>query len=143
VPISRIKSAIADHMLWFSAQIDEGLVDPIAAAVLKPDAGAIRASRQTSPTSPRVPDELLEQVALAWLKRVGSGEPGSGWEWMAGEFDRSVPTIKRWLHRARVEGWLAPHRDKAHGAGQLVAAAGPKLLAAGYKPLSKSIEEAP
>lgn len=77
-------------------------------------------------TSGRTPmtDELLRQVALAFIEETGPGKDKRAIQRMAERFDRPEGTLRTWIARARKEGWLAPGSK-----GRIGAEPGPKLTA--------------
>lgn len=81
---------------------------------------------QIPQTSGRTPmtDELLRQVALAFLEETGPGKDKRAIRRMAERFDRPEGTLRTWIARARKEGWLGPGSK-----GRIGAEPGPKLTA--------------
>ncbi|MEV6679438.1 hypothetical protein AB0N09_21675 [Streptomyces erythrochromogenes] len=72
---------------------------------------------------PLITDDLLRQLADAYLEETAEGKPAGALRRVATRFDRPTETIRTWLARARKEGWLAPAvRGRAGGEP------GPKLL---------------
>lgn len=53
-------------------------------------------------------DELLRQVAVAYLTETRPDRPGGALQRLAAEFGRPEGTIRTWLARARADGWLGP-----------------------------------
>lgn len=79
---------------------------------------------QTSGRTPMT-DELLKQVALAFIEETGPGKDKRAIQRMSDRFDRPEGTLRTWIGRARKEGWLAPGSK-----GRIGAEPGPKLTAA-------------
>ena len=76
-------------------------------------------------------DELLRQVALAFIEETGRGKDKRAIQRMVERFDRPEGTLRTWITRARKAGWLAPGSK-----GRIGAEPGPKLLAAQSERLS-------
>ncbi|MFD9517687.1 hypothetical protein [Streptomyces sp. NPDC059979] len=72
---------------------------------------------------PLITDDLLRQLAEAYLEETAAGKPAGALRRVAARFDRPTETIRTWLARARKEGWLAP-AVKGRAGGE----PGPKLL---------------
>ncbi|MGW3910570.1 hypothetical protein ACWEBX_03445 [Streptomyces sp. NPDC005070] len=87
------------------------------------------ATRPEKPESPRrggrpaITDDLLRQLAEAYLEETAEGAPSGPLTRVAARFDRPTETIRTWLARARKEGWLAP-AVKGRAGGE----PGPRLL---------------
>jgi hypothetical protein len=75
------------------------------------------------PGRPRLPDDLLAEVATAYLEEM---ERGPGVLRRVGErLGRPESTVRDWVHIARREGFLTPARKT----GSRGAAPGPRLIA--------------
>lgn len=72
---------------------------------------------------PLITDDLLRQLAEAYLEEAAEEKPAGALRRVAARFDRPTETIRTWLARARKEGWLAP-AVKGRAGGE----PGPKLL---------------
>jgi hypothetical protein len=75
------------------------------------------------PGRPKLADDLLRQVALAYLAEVRAGR--GVLRRLAERFERPETTIRDWVRIARREGWLGP----ATKSGRRGADPGPRLLA--------------
>jgi hypothetical protein len=64
----------------------------------------------------RFTDELLERVALAYLRESEEGRPPGTMKRLAAEFGRPEETVRSWVVRARALGWLGPARSGRRGA---------------------------
>lgn len=53
-------------------------------------------------------DDLLRQVAVAYLAETRPDRPRAALPRLAAEFGRPEGTIRTWLARARADGWLGP-----------------------------------
>lgn len=53
-------------------------------------------------------DELLRQVAVAYLSETRPDKPTGALQRLAAEFERPEGTIRTWLAKARSAGWLGP-----------------------------------
>lgn len=53
-------------------------------------------------------DELLRQVAVAYLGETRPDKPAGALQRLASEFERPEGTIRTWLAKARRAGWLGP-----------------------------------
>lgn len=75
-------------------------------------------------TSGRTPmtDDLLREVALAFIRETGPGKGRGATQRMMDHFGRPQGTVQTWIKRARKEGWLAPGPP-----GRMGAEMGPKL----------------
>ncbi len=86
-------------------------------------------TRPEKPGSPRrggrpaITDDLLRQLAEAYLEETAEGAASGPLTRVAARFNRPTETIRTWLARARKEGWLAP-AVKGRAGGE----PGPKLL---------------
>lgn len=72
----------------------------------------------------RMTDDLLRDVALAYLKETAPGKDRGATRRMVERFGRPQGTVQSWIKRARKEGWLTPGPS-----GRMGAEPGPKLLA--------------
>lgn len=74
----------------------------------------------------RIPitDDLLRQVAVAYLEEIGPGKDRAVLQRLEERFGRPKGTLRTWLGRARSEGWLGPAVQ-----GRMGAEPGPRLLA--------------
>lgn len=70
-------------------------------------------------------DDLLQQVAIAYLDESGPGKDRAVIHRLAHRFGRPQGTVRTWVWRARQEGWLGPGTRGRKGA-----APGYRLLAA-------------
>ena len=70
-------------------------------------------------------DELLRDVAIAYLNENGPGMPAGAVKRIAVQFERPEETIRTWVTRARRDGWLGPSVKGRPGAEP-----GPRLLVA-------------
>lgn len=68
-------------------------------------------------------DELLRQVALAFIEETGPGKDKRAIQRMVERFGRPEGTLRTWISRARKTGWLAPGSK-----GRIGAEPGPKLI---------------
>lgn len=70
------------------------------------------------PTGGRQPltDELLRDVALAYLRESAYGQPPGAMKRLAAEYGRPEETLRTWVGRARTRGWLGPSRKGRRGA---------------------------
>lgn len=128
--ISTVRVALKDHMAWVQAGGGHGSVPQFRS--LMPNGVPIEL---TSATRPRLPDEFLKEVAEVWLEEVRRGR--GAYRRTLERFSRrasSEQTVKGWLVACRHRGWLAANTSPNRGRGQLQAAAGPRLLATGYRP---------
>jgi hypothetical protein len=83
----------------------------------------VEAQSAPKPGRPKLSDDLLRQVAIAYLAEMRSGR---GVLRRLGErFERPETTIRDWVRIARREGWLGP----ATKSGRRGADPGPRLLA--------------
>lgn len=71
---------------------------------------------------PRISDEFLREVALAWIRAVSIAHRGAR-ALLADEFGYSTDTVARWVRLAREGGWLAETTP-----GRTGAELGPKLI---------------
>lgn len=69
-------------------------------------------------------DDLLRQVAEAYLRETAPAQPPGAMGRLAAEFDRPEETMRSWITRARARGWLGPSRKGRRGAEP-----GPRLTA--------------
>lgn len=119
------RSAVAEHLVADDPEARRAWAQLVTATRVAPRAHR-RAHREAAQT---LTDSHLRYVAEAWLKEIEQGR--GAWQRMltrfAGETD-SVQTIRRWIKRARAEGWLAQWEDPNEGRGQLRAEPGPKLI---------------
>lgn len=93
-------------------------------------AGTVKALERMSPDAtaptevrrgrPRLPDDLLRQVAAAYLQEARGGRGLT--RRLAARFERPEETIRHWVYLARQRGFLTPARAGQRGAG-----AGPRL----------------
>lgn len=122
-PLGGILKAIRAHVAWQEA-MREGtrvfLGQEPAPGLFEPEDVQIP---QTSGRTPMT-DELLRQVALAFIEETGPGKDKRAIQRMAERFDRPEGTLRTWIARARKEGWLAPGSK-----GRIGADPGPKLEA--------------
>lgn len=61
-------------------------------------------------------DELLERVAIAYLRETEGSRPPGAMRRLAEEFDRPEGTVGSWVKRARALGWLGPTSPGRRGA---------------------------
>ncbi|GHC27049.1 MULTISPECIES: hypothetical protein [Streptomyces rochei group] len=71
-----------------------------------------------------LPDDLLKQVAVSYLRETAPDRPSGAIQRLAAEFERPEGTIRTWLTRARADGWLGPSVK-----GRAGAEPGPRLRA--------------
>lgn len=71
----------------------------------------------------QVTDDLLRQVASAYLEETRPGKDRAVLQRLAERFGRPKGTVRTWLGRAREEGWLGPGVQ-----GRMGAEPGPRLL---------------
>lgn len=83
-------------------------------------------------------DELLRQVALAFIEETGPGKDKRAIQRMVERFDRPEGTLRTWISRARKAGWLAPGSK-----GRIGAEPGPKLIEAHSARVSAAQQSAP
>lgn len=67
-------------------------------------------------------DQLMERVAMAYLREAGNGQPPGAMKRLAEEFGRPEGTVRSWVGRARTLGWLGPTSP-----GHRAAEPGPRL----------------
>lgn len=72
----------------------------------------------------KMTDDLLRQVAAAYIEETGPDKGRGAIKRMTGRFGRPDGTVQTWIKRARKEGWLAPGPP-----GRMGAEPGPKLIA--------------
>lgn len=72
--------------------------------------GCNRARRQ------KATDELMERVAVAYLREAQDGRPPGFMGRLAAEFDKPEETVRSWVSRARTLGWLGPTSPGKRGA---------------------------
>ena len=53
-------------------------------------------------------EELIRDVAETYLRESAPGKPRGALQRLSEHFDKPVPTISRWVQRARADGWLGP-----------------------------------
>lgn len=94
----------------------------------------VTAARQTRRGRPPLPDDLLEQVAHAYLQESAAG-PGL-LRRLSGRFERPEATIRDWIAAARTAGYLTPARHGRRGAGP-----GPRLTEEMHDPRREHGEE--
>lgn len=92
--------------------------DPLVTAAVAP-AGRVEIINGRA----KMDDDLLRNVALAYVKETGPEKGRGAMKRMAERFGRPEGTVQTWIKRARKEGWLAPGPP-----GRMGAEAGPKLL---------------
>jgi hypothetical protein len=63
---------------------------------------------------PPLADELLEEVALAYLEEAKRGRGLT--RRLAKRFDRPEETVRDWIHACRVRGYLSPGASGRRGA---------------------------
>lgn len=85
------------------------LADHVRAALER--TAAVPAPRKGRPP---LPDELLEEVALAYLEEAKRGRGLT--RRMATRFDRPEETIRDWIHTCRARGYLSPGAPGRRGA---------------------------
>lgn len=86
----------------------------------------IAADRPQEPLPPGrilVTDDLLRQVARAYLEETGPGKDRAVLDRLVERLGRPKGTIRTWIARARAEGWLGPAVQ-----GRVGAEPGPKLM---------------
>lgn len=73
----------------------------------------------------RIPitDDVLRQVAVAYLQETVPGKDRAVLQRLADRFERPKGTVRTWLQRAREDGWLGPAVQ-----GRMGAEPGPRLL---------------
>lgn len=76
------------------------------------------------PGRPRLSDELLRDVAIAYLEEQARGR--GVLRRLAERFNRPEPTLRDWVRLARVRQWLGPAPKQGRGGG----GPGPRLLTA-------------
>jgi hypothetical protein len=85
---------------------------------LRPEVRAALERTAAVPTKrkgrPPLPDELLEEVALAYLEEAKSGRGLTGR--LAARFGRPNETIRDWVHACRKRGYLSPGTTGRRGA---------------------------
>ena len=69
-------------------------------------------------------DELIRSVAESYLAETAPGRPRGVIQRLAEQFGKPVPTIGRWVMRARADGWLGPAVSGREGGEP-----GPRLIA--------------
>lgn len=74
---------------------------------------------------PPITDELLRQVAVAYLEESAVGAGPGVLDRLASRFNRPEGTVRGWLKRARRDGWLGPVVQ-----GRVGCEPGPRLMAA-------------
>jgi hypothetical protein len=94
------------------------LADHVRAALER--TAAIPARRRGRPP---LPDELLEDVALAYLEEAKRGRGLT--RRLATRFDRPEETIRDWIHTCRVRGYLSPGATGRRGAQPGIRLLGP------------------
>ena len=55
-------------------------------------------------------DDLMRQVAEAYLREAAPGRPPGAMARIASEFGRPEETVRTWVARARARGWLGPSK---------------------------------
>ncbi len=81
-------------------------------------------------------DELLRDVAVAYLVETGPGMPAGALKRMAEQFARPEETMRTWVTRARRDGWLGPSVKGRSGAEP-----GPRLIGIDPGPIAAAIAE--
>lgn len=81
---------------------------------------------RTSGRAPLSP-QLLREVALAYIAENGPGKGPGAMTRLAEKFDKPEETVRRWVKRARSDGWLGPGAK-----GRAGAEPGPKLIMYGF-----------
>lgn len=123
-PLADITKKIRAHVAWQEAMREGTRVflgqEPAPGLFLPEDVQIPQTSGRTPMT-----DELLKQVALAYIEEAGPGKDRRAIQRMAERFDRPEGTLRTWIARARKEGWLGPGSK-----GRIGAEPGPKLKAA-------------
>lgn len=71
-----------------------------------------------------IDDNLLRQVAMAYLEETGPGKDRAVLQRLERRFGRPKGTIRTWIKRAREEGWLGAALQ-----GRMGTEPGPKLMA--------------
>lgn len=71
----------------------------------------------------RATNELMERVAVAYLRETMDGCPPGFMGRLAAEFDKPEETVRSWVSRARSLGWLGPTSPGRRGAEP-----GPRLV---------------
>lgn len=101
------------------------VMEPLLAESSYPLTPQAPADEKPRPGRAPLTDELLREIALEYLEETRPGMPRGAVQRMAAKHERPVPTISRWLKRAREDQWLGPAAQGREG-GE----AGPRLVAA-------------
>ncbi len=90
-------------------------------------------------------DDLLRQVAVAYLAETAPGRPPGAVRRMAEEFGRPEETVRTWVAKARQAGWLGPSVKGRAGAepGPLLRDLSPEEFARIYSDAYDSPPETP
>lgn len=70
-----------------------------------------------------ITNELLRDIAIAYLEETAPGQPSGAMKRMAARFGRPEETLRTWVTRARKDGWLGPSAKGRSGAEP-----GPRLV---------------
>jgi hypothetical protein len=108
VQVGEMLSAIRTKMLG----------DTLERAAERGDVKFVAMKDHVTPRSGRTPltDELLRDVALAYLHETAPGMPAGALRRMAVQFERPEETLRTWVGRARRDGWLGPSVKGRSGA---------------------------
>lgn len=122
-PLAGILKAARALAAWENAQREGTRAflgeEPVSGLFLPEDLRVPHTSGRTALT-----DDLLRQVAMAFIDETGPGKDRKALQRVAQRFDRPEGTVRGWIARARQEGWLAPGSK-----GRIGAESGPRLRA--------------
>jgi hypothetical protein len=87
-----------------------------AAALLPPTTAYIAPTGPATGGRSMLSDDLMRQVAEAYMRQAAPGQPPGAMGRLAAEFGRPEETMRTWVARARARGWLGPSKRGRRGA---------------------------
>lgn len=107
IPVGEILGAIRVKAAWEAAQREGTRAvlgqEPVPGVFSEGDEKAPRRGGRAPIT-----DELLREIAVAYLIETAPGKPSGAVKRIAERFERPEETIRTWITRARKDGWLGP-----------------------------------
>lgn len=107
IPVGEILASVRIKALWEAEQ----KAGTRALLGQEPVAGVFREGDEAKPRrSGRAPltQELLREVAVAYIEENGPGKPAGAMRRIAERFGKPEETMRNWVTRARRDGWLGP-----------------------------------
>lgn len=125
VPVGAIVATVRAHATFEAAQGEATRAAGLGEPMPKTLGGAADTPQRRGGRAP-LSDELIADVAVAYLEETLPGKGSGATKRLAERFERPEETVRAWVARARRDGWLGPGSKGRPGA-----APGPRLLQSG------------